>query len=172
MPATRPYSFEERLARGQRGEELLDAYFEHRFEIRPATETQQRSGIDRVFTDRITRSTSTVEYKTDRRSHRTLNVFIELISSGVDRRPGWIITAQAQWLVYFLFFDQRVLLTPFARLRTHVTTWQEMYPLRWVPNSGYNTGGLIIPVSVFAKTCVYDRPFKWLRTNRALPPPR
>ena len=48
--STVAYDFRERLTAGEQGERRLDAFFRQWYSILPATPTQQRQGIDRIFT--------------------------------------------------------------------------------------------------------------------------
>ena len=86
MTAVMPYRFDVQMAKGQRGEAVLDAYFARWFDITPATRWQQRRGIDRVFVGRLHGQRLTVEYKTDTVGARTGHAFVEL---QVGDRRGW-----------------------------------------------------------------------------------
>ncbi|MEZ4558752.1 MAG: hypothetical protein R3A10_07970 [Caldilineaceae bacterium] len=86
------YQFDTQKRVGVAGEDTLDAFFRQwrGLHIRPATDTEQRRGIDRMFTVAATGREAAVEYKTDYMAGRTGNAFVE---SGARRVPG---SAQAR----------------------------------------------------------------------------
>jgi len=153
------YHFATQLSRGRRYEEQLDAFFAQRLpvEIQPATDAEQRQGIDRWFMARTSagdgrpRGRDAVEYKADTVAGRTGNAFIETVS--VDRgpdsppKPGWAMTSQARYLVYLVAGqEEAIYLIPFRRLRLCLPRWGREYPTGAAPNEGYTTKGLLVPL--------------------------
>lgn len=148
------YEMTKQLRRGEAAERLLDQHFTDRFSITPATRDQQREGIDRIFVARDTSKEYTVEYKTDWTAGRTNNAFIETISVDTMDVPGWAYTSQADWLAYYVPDKQQVYLARFAELRTHLDEWIETYgPAKAIPNDGYYTWGVPVPLSAFEICC-------------------
>lgn len=140
------YDFQERLTAGQKGEATLDRFFATWYAIRPATRAEQRSGIDRIFTRRTDGQIAAVEYKTDWAAHRTGNAFIETVSVDSANKPGWAFSSKAAILVYYVIDDDLAYIVTFATLREHLLRWQRAYPTRSIPNKGYHTVGLLVPL--------------------------
>lgn len=147
----KPYTFTTQLTDGQKGERRLDAFFQKWFVIRPATDAEQRQGIDRHFTRRKDQRAFTIEYKTDHTAGRTGNAFVETISVDTDNKPGWALTSQAQLLIYYIPDTGIIYVIDFARLRRNLPRWQQTYPQRAIPNRGYHTHGLLVPLLEFEK---------------------
>lgn len=145
------YQFNTQLTDGAAGEARLDAYFAKWFTIRPATAEDQRSGIDRHFTRRRDRQQFTVEYKTDHTAGRTGNAFVETISVDTQNKPGWAITSQAQVLIYYVPTSGAIYIIDTPRLRQALPIWQQRYPQRAIPNQGYHTHGILVPLLEFEK---------------------
>jgi hypothetical protein len=148
------YRMDRQLAKGEQAEEILDNFFADRFHIVPATRTQQRQGIDRVFTHRTTGQPFTVEYKTDWTAGRTGNVFIETVSVDASGKPGWAYASQADWLAYFIPGRGLICLIRFDILRQHLPQWRQTCPpAPPIPNRGYNTRGILVPLDEFRRRC-------------------
>lgn len=145
------YGFRTQLAIGQANETKLDAFFERWYVITPATMEQQRQGVDRIFTRRDTGEVFKIEYKTDYTAAGTGNAFVETISVDVDRKPGWAITSQARILLYYVPGPEVVYVIQFAQLRRQLARWEEIYPVRSIPNRGYHTHGLLVPLLEFER---------------------
>lgn len=149
------YDFATQYDQGVQGETDLDTFFSQWFTVAPVCRADQRRGIDRSFTDRRTGYIFTVEYKTDRRAQRTGNAFIETVS--VDRPPvrrGWVYTCQANYLVYFCPTPDTIYILSPAVLRSAVDDWTRHYPIRIIPNHGYNTHGLLVPLHELEKIAI------------------
>lgn len=143
------YDFIKQLHAGQTHEHFLDGFFNEWFVITDATRDQQRLGIDRIFTDNNTGAIHTVEYKADTTASRTGNAFVETISVDTANRAGWAYTSQADWLFYYLPQDGLIYYWIFAKLRRHLPRWTKQYPTRAIPNKGYKTHGLLVPLAEF-----------------------
>jgi hypothetical protein len=149
MPAqTTRYDFMAQLARGARGEDVLDRLFRRWYALTPATQAEQRRGIDRHFVTPAGRRL-TVEYKTDWTAARTGNAFVETVSVDTAGTPGWAYTSQAAYLVYFIPPDGLVYVLTFAALRAQLRAWTQAYPTRAIPNTTYHTHGLLVPLREF-----------------------
>lgn len=144
------YQFNQQLTAGEKGERKLDAYFTKWFKITPATPAEQRQGIDRHFAH-SDGSRYTVEYKTDHTAGKTGNAFVETISVDTQNKPGWAITSQAQILLYYIPDAGAIYVIPFPTLRQALPTWQQRYPQRAIPNRGYHTHGILVPLREFEK---------------------
>lgn len=141
------YQFDRQLAQGAEGEAFLDEYFMAWFDIRRATPAEQRQGIDRWFT-RGTRRLA-IEYKTDMTAARTGNAFVETTSVDTAGKPGWALSSQAHMLVYYIPPDGLIYAIWMARLRRSLPRWDLLYPTRAIPNQGYHTHGLLVPLHEF-----------------------
>ncbi len=141
------YDFEQQRQQGNAGEGFLDAFFATKgYAIRPASDEEQRRGIDRAFTSPKTGKVSTVEYKTDSTAARTGNAFIETVSVDAAGKMGWALTSQADILVYFIPPLSRIIVVPFMALHWELPRWIREYPPRQAQNRGYATHGIVIPL--------------------------
>jgi len=147
------HDFATALAYGEEKERELDAFFEERwgYIAEPVSMAQQRQGIDRVLylpedpTKRVT-----VEYKSEPMAAKTGNSFVETIA--YDNRGGklgWAFTCSADWLVYYIPPQGRVMLFRPEAIREQVPAWARKYRHRIAQNpSGYNGHGILVPVHV------------------------
>lgn len=111
------------------------------FTVSPATGEEQRQGIDRHFSLPLT-----VEYKTDATAVRTHNAFIETVSVDTAGKRGWAYTSEADVLVYYIPGDELLYIVRFSRLRARLPHWLDLFPSRRIPNRGYHTVGLLVPL--------------------------
>ena len=141
------YTFPEQLRQGDRGEHALDVVFASDWIITGAIMAEQRQGIDRHFTHRMTGLELTIEYKTDYVAGRTHNAFLETVS--VDKpvaKPGWAQTCSADYLFYYIPTDGLVYVLAPGRIRHfvyHLARWCHPVP---VPNRDYHTWGFVVPL--------------------------
>lgn len=145
------YQFQAQKSQGCKGEKQLDRFFRSDFEITEASPNDQRQGIDRWWKCRESGRVYSVEYKTDSTAVKTGNAFIETVS--VDSYPykkGWAYTSEADLLVYYLP-EKRIYLITFTALRDCLPEWEEMHPTRQIPNVGYKTHGLLVPLADLAE---------------------
>jgi len=147
------YSFDRQLAQGEQGETFLDGFFLPWFTIRRATREEQRQGIDRWFVDARKRRQS-IEYKTDSAAGRTGNAFVETVSVDTTNKPGWAYSSQAETLIYYIPDDGLIYVIRMAHLRLVLPAWVRKYPTRAVPNAGYRTHGLLVPLHEFEDLAV------------------
>lgn len=139
------------LKRGENGERFLDEFFSGKFDIYPANRRQQRQGIDRVFVSKETGRTLLVEYKTDYQAHRTGNSFLETVSVDTEGKKGWIYTAKADYLLYLVVKDLLVYVFKFEDLRRLFPVWLKKYRIGKAVNKGYDSHGLLVPLTEFEK---------------------
>jgi hypothetical protein len=143
------YTFDTQLTKGAAAETQLDGFFAQWFDIEPASPAEQRRGIDRTFTPQAGGKPFKVEYKTDWTASKTGNAFVETVSVDTHDKPGWAHTSQADYLIYFLPDDLLIYVLRFATLRRLLARWQREYPVRKIPNKGYYTHGLLVPLREF-----------------------
>lgn len=148
---TQTYNFQTQLATGEEAERRLDAWFAHWYAIEPATPAQQRAGIDRIFTRHDTGRAFKVEYKTDSRASATGNAFVETVSVDTTGKAGWAFTSQADILLYYVPVSEVIYVIQMATLRRHLSRWQRQYQARKIPNQGYCTHGLLVPLDEFER---------------------
>lgn len=141
-----PYNFDDQLAHGEQGEAFLDRFFSRWFRIKPAALEEQRHGIDRHFHHLKSHEDFTVEYKTDSMAARTGNAFIETISVDTEQKAGWAFTSQADMLLYYVPGKATVYILKMTAIRARLPIWMTTYDLREVPNHGYHTHGLLVPL--------------------------
>lgn len=102
----------------------IDKHFARQWAIKPVTRESQFAGIDRIWTHRTTGEEYAVEYKCDHRTAATHRVFIETVSNANSGRPGWVITSEADLLIYYCHG------LGFA-FRASMPKVQEVYEARW-----------------------------------------
>lgn len=146
-----PYSFGAQLEQGESGESFLDRFFSRWFRIEPATHDEQRSGIDRYFYDRKHPRLLLIEYKTDTLAAQTGNAFIETVSVDTADRAGWVFTSKADLLLYFVPGKHVIYILRLEAIRLRLPYWSLVYDLREVPNKGYHTHGLLVPLDELAR---------------------
>lgn len=145
------YQFATQLAQGQSYEQLLDQRFDELYIIQPATPQQQRQGIDRVYRPRkAPHEVLYVEYKADKTAARTGNAFVETVSVDTFDKPGWAMSSQADWLFYLVPGTCEALyIIRMADLRLQLPRWRRTCQERRIPNEGYFTVGLLVPLAEF-----------------------
>lgn len=141
-----PYIFDDQLSHGEHGETFLDRFFSRWFRIEPATPEEQRRGIDRIFYNSRHRRTLTIEYKTDTAAARTGNAFIETISVDAIEKAGWVFTTEADILIYYIPGKSVLYVLRMAAVRSRLPFWLLTYKVREIPNLGYYTHGLLVPL--------------------------
>lgn len=144
------YDFKEQLTAGEKSEKFLDGIFSKDYSVVPVGMDEQRQGIDRIFT-RADGTTFAIEYKTDWTASRTGNAFVETVSVDTANKPGWAYSSQARYLIYYVPGDSLIYVIEFGRLRVHLQRWVNQYPQRAIPNKGYRTRGLLVPLAEFEK---------------------
>ncbi len=145
------FNFDMQLKRGEESEAFLDAFFSERFEVRPVSAQEQRSGLDRFFVDRATGARRSVEYKTDWRAAETHNAFVETVSVDSHEKPGWVHTCSADLLFYYVPGEELVYVFVPSELRRLLPEWELRYPTRKAKNEGYWTHGVCVPLAEFER---------------------
>lgn len=125
---------------------ILDRIISEQYPLEPASRSDEWHGLDRWVVDDSGHRVG-LEYKFDEKWARTGNAFFEIISNDRTRRPGWLESCQATWLLYFLT-PHTVLVYLTKRLRRMSQPWRQAYPVRRARNQGYSTLGLCVPVAV------------------------
>lgn len=143
------YDFRTKLQEGLRSEEFLDRLLSSDYRIKPASKSQQRQGIDRIITHIQTGQRWRVEYKTDQTAGNTGNAFVETISVDSRLKLGWAVTSESDLLFYYIPADGLIYVIPFEKLRTQLPRWLRTYPVRSIPNRGYSTHGILVPLHEF-----------------------
>jgi hypothetical protein len=143
------YDFRTKLQEGLRAEEFLDRILSSNYRIKPASKSQQRQGIDRIITHVLTGQSWRVEYKTDQTAGNTGNAFVETISVDSRLKLGWAVTSESDLLFYYIPADGLIYVIPFEKLRTQLPRWLRSYPVRSIPNGGYSTHGILVPLHEF-----------------------
>lgn len=92
----------------------------------------------------------TVEMKTDTKTQKTSNIFVETYSKMEKNKPGWGWTCSAALLVYFALPDTIYMVAP-KTVRDMIPQWVEKYGQRKVKNRGWTSAGIPVPTSEFAK---------------------
>lgn len=142
------YAFKTQLSKGEAAEAELCAHFEEWFTIKRVSMAEQRAGIDRIFHPKDGGPTLKVEIKTDWTASKTGNAFIETVSVDTTGKKGWAYTSQADVLLYYLPDDMLIYWIAFTTLRKHLQRWSK-YKTRKIPNRGYFTIGLLVPLAEF-----------------------
>lgn len=142
------YNFNKQLAKGEDSEAKLDTIFALDYIIERVNRDLQRKGIDRIFTRKRTGAVLKIEYKTDWTAAKTGNAFVETVSVDRENKPGWAYSSQADRLIYYIPGDELIYIIAFAILRAQLAAWKK-YKTRSIPNDGYNTIGILVPLREF-----------------------
>lgn len=137
-------------------ESEIDKHFSRQWRIEPVDRDTQLDGIDRIWTHLTTGELYTVEYKCDHRTIQTNRVFIETVSNANSTRPGWVITSQADLLIYYchgLGFAFRASMPKVQE--TYEAKWKDL-PVRSASNIGrdgrmYDTLGVCVNKNKFKR---------------------
>ena len=148
------YSFKKQFNFGRKQEKYLDELFMGKFNIRPANRAQERNGIDRIFTEISTGKIFTIQYKADKTAAHTGNAFVETVSVDTQNAPGWAVSCQADFIIYYIVdIGPAYVLRP-RDIRKNLKMWQGKYDERRIPNRGYHTVGLLVPLREFENLSV------------------
>ena len=158
------HDWDERLAAGESGEELLDELMREELgvEILRVTMPLQKLGLDRVLVSTTAKADqlrlTSVEYKADYVGAHTKNCFVEMVSMVERSKLGWAYTSNAEFLVHWIPAPESLAyVVPFRRLRRELDRWREVYPSRTVtsrdPNTGaeWHSSGLIVPMREYER---------------------
>lgn len=145
------YSFDKQLRRGKKHERFLDRYFRKRFKIEEASMDEERLGIDRYFTDRRNGRRYAIQYKADKTAARTGNAFVETVSVDSNNTPGWAYTCTADFIIYYVVGCGPAYVIRPDEIRKRLPHWQRTFQERRIPNDGYHTVGLLVPLDEFER---------------------
>ena len=146
------HSFVVDLPRGLACEKTLDEYFSKWFEIQTVDMSMQRKGTDKLWTNRKTGITYSLEYKGDFRTAETGNAFIETVSVDTSGKPGWALYSLAQLLVYFIPQTGEVVLLPMLRVKQELGKLLERGAIEVeAPNENYSGWGVLVPMDSVRK---------------------
>lgn len=148
------YNMRQQLKEGESAERYLDSFFEDEFVIRPATRSEQRQGIDRIFTHRADGRQWKIEYKADKTAARTGNAFVETVSVDTAGKPGWALTCTADFILYYVVGIGPLYILRPKDIKANVRKWQKKYPERRIPNGTYHTVGTLVPLHEFERLAV------------------
>lgn len=149
------YKFDKQLKDGEEGELYLDKYFREWFIVTPVNMSLQRKGIDRTFLRKSNSERITVEYKKDTKARQTNNLFIETVSIDNQDKPGWAVYSEADILVSYIP-PMKIIITPMSIIKSHLRLWTDIYPEKVIPNMGYNTLGICVPIREIEKYHLND----------------
>ena len=140
-----------------RGALILDTWLAPYYDLRAATRDEQVRGIDRIAEDGS--GPQTIDYKCDERAAATGNAFIETVSNRQTGRPGWALTSEAFWLLYFVM-PHEVLVCTFRTIRAQLPSWRERYRQGVAINTReglrYETLGVLVPLAVVRDVAEYS----------------
>ena len=63
-----------------------------------------------------------------------------------ETKLGWVCTSRVKWILYFVPGRDELYVVRLAVLRTELPRFIETLPHRQVPNDGYHTHGLLLPL--------------------------
>lgn len=149
----------DQFTRGKLVEKLLDLYLNQWFDITKTTDYQERVAClgDRKF--KLGDGCRYVEYKSGIQTSITGNLFLETVSVDAAEKPGWVITCQADWLIYALVFEYELLFFKPDRLRGFLPALKQRYqekPTANKQNPNYKTWGLIVPYRNISPFCEFS----------------
>lgn len=154
----RPYTMGEQLPKGLEGEAFLDGFFNRWFEIYDFSKQgagfkryMQQLGVDRLWIGIQNRHRYFVEYKTDERAGQTRKAFIETVSMDSKNKAGWVYTSTASVLVYYVPPLGEIYVAHLLAIRAMVPQWLEKYKTKQIPNPGYNSEGIPVPLPEIQK---------------------
>jgi len=145
------YSFVEQYEMGAEGEAVLDKYFEQWYDIVHATKGEQLGKkIDRWFRrkdEEVRTRWIAIEYKTDKWTDKTNNLFLETWSK-YQTSAGWLYRTQADKVIYYALPDTIYILDRREFLLKYAEDLRQKYGEKPVKNVGYISKGIPVPVDV------------------------
>lgn len=149
------YDFKAQNLKGKFGEKILDNWLSHYYKIVDVSNVPkyQILGIDRILT-RPDESKIKVEYKYDIASSRTGNLFFETVSIDNKNIPGWGWSSQADYWIFLLSTPEVIVIAP-GEFRNLVWQLRTKLSEKRIPNKGYKTIGVPIPLEKVRKIAHY-----------------
>ena len=114
----------------------------------------QRQGIDRIF--RRSGEPIKVEYKTDTKTAKTGNLFIETDNKGIHTKAGWLLASQAEIVVFYLPGLEKIVIFRLEEARSRLIEWQAKYSRKSIRNQGWTTYGYHVPLTEFTFAKIYQ----------------
>jgi hypothetical protein len=145
------YEFDKQLADGESHEETLDKFYSKWYRVSRVSMDAQKSGIDRVFTNNTDGFRYSVEYKADTTAANTGNAFIETVSVDTNNKPGWAYSSCSQIIIYYIPPKKIAYRFKTLEIKYFVNEWKKKYRIVEVPNNGYHTIGVLVPLKELAK---------------------
>jgi len=143
------YVFDESLKESEQYERELDDYYGHYYQIEKVSMELQHKGIDRIFTKKDGKKIF-VEYKSDKLTKTTNNVFIETISNSETHSEGWAVKSQSEYIFYYCI-GIGIFVAQTEDIRRKLPEWIEKYPLKSCKNDKYLSYGRLVPLEEFKK---------------------
>lgn len=155
------HDFNKSLEEGKKYEEIIDDILNQvndNLVITQATDGEQQLGIDRIITDIKEGDRYTVEYKADKKSSETGNIFIEIWSNVQAQKRGWAYTSCSQYLYLYLPHLKELCIMNMLRLKNmYRDEWEHKFPKKQAASSLYgtiyNSEGIIVPINEFKSRC-------------------
>ncbi len=153
------HNFQNSLTFGKAVEVQLDEIFSRWYQIEEVSLSDEKKlGIDRIFT----KSDGTklkIEYKADKWSLKTGNIFIELEVNG---KPGWTRKTVADIVIYSFvdksnIVDSALILTQ-DLLNQQLPTWEQL-PRKIIQNNGFHGIGVLVSIESL-RSCSKHLQFK------------
>ena len=142
------HGWKDSLETGEYYEKVLDEKFQKFYHI---SDGIQKDGIDRVFVDRDSGITYTVEYKSDIAASNTKNAFIETISVDTYGKLGWALTTKSQIIVYYIVKLDIIYQISTVAIKVMLPKWIKIYKKASVSNKNYKSYGIPVPLSELKK---------------------
>ena len=138
------------FTQGKKVEAFLDELFQHEgWTVCPMGGYDERVLHlgDRFFVKGTT--VLKIEYKSGIQTFHTGNVFLETVSVDTQRKPGWVYTCQADFIMYAALLNGKILVFKPQALRDRIEYLKNKF--REVKtsnhqNDGYDTFGVIVPL--------------------------
>ena len=158
------FDFEEQLAIGKKGEQLVRYYYESqldegktKFIVRDAKEEEQKKGAD-FFIINNELGCRYIEVKTDTRAEETGNVALEIqiVYGDTDKRIGCALKTFPDFLMYWIYPTNRILYWNPERLIPYIMDWiiNKEYRIVDAENKNFFSRSLIVPIDVLLSTGV------------------
>lgn len=128
----------------------------------------QHDGVDRLVST-SSGHTYLIDEKAD--DHATGNFFLEYWSDHENRKRGWVAKDLASDFVAYAFVPwKRCYLLPFPTLRLawrqNGKAWVTQYRERRIPNKGWTTVGVPVPINVVLAAVTKAQCFDWSAVER------
>lgn len=140
------HNFQSSLSFGKQIEAQLDEIFSCWYQIEEVSlEDERKLGIDRIFT-RKDGSKLRIEYKADRQTINTSNIFIELEVSG---KPGWTKKTAADIVIYSVIDKlnrvDSVLILSQEFIKSSLPKWEQL-PKKRIQNTNFYGIGVLVSI--------------------------